>query len=282
MPGKPIPCMNCESEKKEIEKSGAFVVVSCTPLPNQDAVPANRRRCMISWIIRGSASLQSNSRKQDLQTEEKVILPLSSETLKKALPRCTTPDVWVAALNPALEQFDINSKARIASFLAQTGHESGQFNRLVENLNFSAARLVAVWPKRFTSLDFAAKYERNPEKLGNFVYANRIGNGDEASGDGFKYRGRGLIQLTGRSNYEAVSLALGRDFIKSPDDLQLPEFAALSAAWFWESRGLNSLADDETDDNDKEDFIAITKKINGGTAGLKERFDLFQEIERVL
>lgn len=210
------------------------------------------------------------------------MLPISAKTLQLALPKCKNPQVWAEALNPALARFEINSKARIASFLAQTGHESGQFNTLVENLNFSAARMLAVWPKRFPSIAFAAQYERNPEKLGNFVYANRIGNGNEASGDGYKYRGRGLIQITGRSNYAAVSTALGHDFINAPDDLQLPAFAALSSAWYWASRGLNALADDKTDDNDLEDFTTITKRINGGTVGLKERFALFKQIENAL
>lgn len=210
------------------------------------------------------------------------MLPITVKTLQIVLPKCKTPQDWVTALNPALAKFEINSKARIASFLAQTGHESGQFNTLIENLNYSAARLMVVWPKRFPSLAFAMKYERNPEKLANLVYANRIGNGNEASGDGFKYRGRGLIQLTGRSNYVAASTVLGFDLIKRPDDLLTPKIAALSAAWFWASHGLNALADDKTDDNDLEDFATITKIINGGTAGLKERLELFNNIERVL
>ncbi len=109
-----------------------------------------------------------------------------------------------------------------------------------------------------------------------------MGNGTEASGDGFKYRGRGLIQLTGRSNYEEVSEVVGHDFIKAPDDLQLSNYAALAAAWFWASRGLNALADDESNDDDLEDFTTITKKINGGTKGLNERLALFKNILAVL
>lgn len=204
---------------------------------------------------------------------------------QSALQKCQNPQIWLDALNPALAKFEINSKSRIASFLAQTAYESGQFNNLIENLNYRASRLIAVWPKRFPTLAFAQQYEFNPEKLGNFVYANRIGNGNEASGDGFRYKGRGLIQLTGRSNYAAATTALslqGLDLVVNPDDLIKPNIAALSAAWFWASHGLNALADDQTDDNDLEDFKSITLKINGGLAGLKDRFSLFKTIGAAL
>lgn len=207
---------------------------------------------------------------------------ITEKKLQTALPKCKNADKWAAALNAAFDKYEINSKARIASFLAQTGHESGHFNTLVENLNYSASRLVAVWPKRFRDIDFASKYAHNPEKLGNYVYANRIGNDTEESGDGYKYRGRGLIQLTGRSNYSAASKALSVDLINNPDMLLTPEIAAISAGWFWASRGLNELADDETDDNDLEDFTRITKIINGGTSGLNERLRLFKSIELIL
>ena len=209
-------------------------------------------------------------------------MELTPQQLKSALPKCKNPDEWAAALNPAFAKYDINTKARIASFLAQTGHESGHFNTLSENLNYSAARLVAVWPKRFPDIGFASKYEKNPEKLANYVYANRIGNGSEASGDGYKFRGRGLIQLTGRSNYVAASRELALDLVNNPDLLLSPKVAALSAAWFWASHGLNALADDNTGDDDLEDFTLITKKINGGTAGLKERLQLLNSIEAIL
>lgn len=207
---------------------------------------------------------------------------ITLNTLQVSLPNCKNPQQWVDALNLALTEYEINSKARIASFLAQTGHESGQFNRLVENLNYKAARLMAVWPKRFPDLAFASQYELNAEKLANYVYANRIGNGPEASGDGYRYRGRGILQLTGRSNYAAASKVLGHDLLADPDALLTPAIAAMSAAWFWQSHGLNALADDNADDNDIEDFIAITKKINGGTAGLQERLALFKTIAQAL
>lgn len=179
-----------------------------------------------------------------------------------------------------MDKFEINTPARIACFLAQTGHESGQFNTLSESLYYkTAARLVAVWPKRFPNEASAAPYVANQEKLANFVYANRMGNGAVESGDGFRYRGRGLIQITGRSNYADVGRALGIDLINDPDLLLTPNWAAMSAAYFWQGHGLNALADNETNTDDIEDFTAITKKINGGTAGLKERFALFKAIK---
>jgi putative chitinase len=202
--------------------------------------------------------------------------------LKAALPNCKNPELWVDAFIPAFEKYAINSEARIASFLAQTGHESNQFNVLEESLSYSAARLMKVWPKRFPTLSIAQKYEKNSEKLGNYVYANRIGNGPEASGDGYRFRGRGLIQLTGRSNYASASKALGVDLLAHPEKLTDPAVAAMSAAWFWASHGLNELADDRTDDNDLEDFTSITKIINGGTVGLQERFKLFTAAEQAL
>lgn len=120
---------------------------------------------------------------------------LSADALKRVFPLCPDPDAWAKALAPALDRYEINTRDRICSFLAQTGHESGQFRILVESLNYSAARLTKVWPKRFPTLAAAAPYAQNEQKLGSFVYANRLGNGDVGSGDGFRYRGRGLIQL---------------------------------------------------------------------------------------
>jgi len=202
---------------------------------------------------------------------------LTADTLKKAFPLCPDPDAWATALAPALAKYEINTRDRICSFLAQTGHESGQFRNLVESLNYSAARLVKVWPKRFPTLDAATPYAQNEQKLGNFVYANRLGNGDMSSGDGFRYRGRGLIQLTGRSNYAAAGKAIGADLVGNPEFLQQPAYAVLSAAWFWQSHGLNALADD-----DLEDFREITRRINGGLVGVQERFALYKQIEALI
>jgi putative chitinase len=207
---------------------------------------------------------------------------ITENRLRTAFPACKDPGIWAEALSSVLDQYAINTKARQASFLGQIAHESGYFNTMEENLYYSASRLMKVWPKRFPTLGFAQQYEKNPEKLGSYVYANRIGNGSVTSGDGFKFRGRGLIQLTGRSNYASAASILGVDLLGNPELLKQPRVAAMAAAWFWASRGLNELADDKTDDDDLEDFTTITRRINGGTAGLQERFALFKSAEAAL
>jgi putative chitinase len=196
---------------------------------------------------------------------------LNRTRLLAVMPAIVDADTWLSALDGAMDQFAVSSPPRAAAFLAQIAHESNQCRATVENLNYSAAALMRTWPKRFPSASAAAAFERNPRKIANSVYANRMGNGPTSSGDGWRFRGRGLIQLTGRSNYAAVSAALGVDFIADPDALVRPDFAARSAAWFWKSRGLNELADDKTDDDDSEDFRQITKVINGGLTGLSDR-----------
>jgi putative chitinase len=148
--------------------------------------------------------------------------------------------------------------------LGQCAHESANFTALKENLNYSAEGLTKVWPKRFTSLDAAQPYHRNPEKIANKVYADRMGNGDEASGEGFMYRGRGLIQLTGKTNYQLAGDSLDVDFIAEPDLVSTPKYAALTAGWFWDKNNLNELAD-------AQNWTGLTKKINGGTHGLDDR-----------
>ncbi len=198
----------------------------------------------------------------------------TSVSLQNLLPKCKDPDKWVEPLNDICPKYDINSPDRLACFLAQVAHESGSFNTLTENLNFSATRLMAVWPKRFPDMAVAAQYAGNPQKLANYVYANRMGNGDAASGDGYNFRGRGLIQLTGRSNYQRAGQQLNLPLLANPDLLLEPRNAVLSAAWFWASLGLNELADDKTADDDLEDFKLITKRINGGLNGLTERANL--------
>jgi len=207
---------------------------------------------------------------------------LTSEQLAAIMPACPDPNGWTAVLNAAMTQFDITTTPRMAAFLAQLANESGQLKRLVENLNYSAQRLMAVWPTRFPTLDKAKLYERNPEKLANYVYAKRLGNGDETSGDGWRYRGRGVIQLTGRGNYLAAAQAIGQPLVEQPELLEQPGPAALSAAWFWKSHGLNELADDQNDDNDLEDFKTITKRINGGTVGLQDRLAFWDKAKTVL
>jgi len=210
---------------------------------------------------------------------KQVTAMLSAEQLQRIFPNCKAPAAWADALAPAFQKYEIETPDRIASFLAQTGYESGQYNRIEENLNYStAARLTKVWPKRFPDEASAMPYVNNPQGLANLVYANRMGNGDAQSNDGFRYRGRGIIQLTGRSNYDSAGDAMGLNLLETPELLSDPKWAALSAGWYWQSRGLNELADDRTHDDDLEDFARITRRINGGLVGLKDRFALFKQV----
>jgi putative chitinase len=208
---------------------------------------------------------------------------VTSAILRAVFPLCSDPEGWTTALAPALVKYEINSRRRMVSFLAQTGYESGQFNRLEEGLSYSTvARLRKVWPKRFPTDALAAPFVGKAKLLANFVYANRLGNGSASSGDGYKYRGRGIMQLTGKSNYASATKELGVDFLNSPElALTMPN-AAMIAAWFWSSRGLNALADDRTDDDDLEDFRAITIAINGGVTGLQARLALLNELDAKL
>lgn len=172
--------------------------------------------------------------------------------------------VWVDALNETFERFNIVTPAQQASFIGQAAHESGNFKMLVENLNYRAETLMKVWPKRFPTLEFAKQYERDPKKIANSVYANRMGNRDEASGDGFRFRGRGLFQTTGHAGYYHAGQALGEDFVMNPDLVSTPKYAALTAGFFWNTHKLNNFSD-------VEDYKGMTKKINGGFIGLADR-----------
>lgn len=207
---------------------------------------------------------------------------ITEAQLKQIMPTSSNTAVWIKALNEAMERFEINTHHRGAAFLAQIAHESGELGRLVENLNYSAKRLMQVWPSRFSTLAKAQHYERNPEKLANYVYADRLGNGDEASGDGWKFRGRGLIQVTGRGNYQKAAKALGLALEQQPELLEQPGPAALSAAQFWQSHDLNEFADDRNNENDAADFVTISIRINGGRAGLNERKRYWQKAKSVL
>jgi len=153
---------------------------------------------------------------------------------------------------------------RAAAFVAQTAHESGGFNFVKENLNYSAKGLMGTFKKYFPSDDIARQYERKPEKIANRVYANRMGNGPEESGDGYKYCGRGLIQLTGKDNYTRFAADLGISIDETVAYLETPQGAVSSAGWFWDNNNLNSYCD-------KDDFVTLTKRINGGTIGLEDR-----------
>lgn len=173
---------------------------------------------------------------------------------------------WLDLLNKTFEKYEINTPVRQAAFIGQAQHESNNFKSLEEGLNYSASRLMAVWPSRFPSLDVANQYANNPEKLANKVYGGRADLGNTEDGDGYKFHGRGIFQLTGRSNYTVCGLALGKPFAEHPELLLDPENACLSAGWFWNKRGLNSVADDQY-------WELLTKRINGGLNGLQDRID---------
>lgn len=181
-----------------------------------------------------------------------------------------TADKWADAIQATCDKFEINTPERQAGFIAQLAHESGMFKFVKENLNYSDKALLAVFPKYFNAENVQA-YARQPEKIANRVYGNRMGNGNEASGDGFKYCGRGLIQLTGKDNYKRFSDAVGVDFVSNPELVEQPEYACLSAGWFWSVNGLNKLAD-------AKDILGMTKRINGGTIGLDHRTELYNKL----
>lgn len=207
--------------------------------------------------------------------------PLTEQQLLRILPNARpVAGVFVPALNRAMNRYKIDSPVRRAAFLAQVGHESGHLRRLVENLNYSASGLAATWPSRFRGYDgrpneLAARIARRPRDIANVVYADRMGNGPAASDDGWRFRGRGLIQLTGRDNYRACSKGIGQPLEDYPDMLEIPEWAALSAAWYWSRHELSELADAGR-------FEAITRKINGGTHGQAERLALWRTGQGVL
>jgi putative chitinase len=173
---------------------------------------------------------------------------------------------WTEALNKILPDYEIDTPQRVAAFVAQSAHESGNFTALHENLNYRAETLRKVFPKYFTDASAAqiASQPNKAELIANRVYANRMGNGDEASGDGFRYCGRGLIQLTGKSNYQAFAESIETPVEQIPEFLATFEGAIQSACWFWESNNLNQYADSG-------DIVTMTKRINGGTIGLEDR-----------
>jgi putative chitinase len=169
---------------------------------------------------------------------------------------------WFEPLQETFEKYQINTAKRQACFIGQCMHESGGFKHLKENLNYSARALMNTWPSRFPDADTAEKFERQPEKIANKVYSGRMGNTED--GDGAKYIGRGLIQLTGKDNYKAFGDAIGEDLVANPQLLEEPRYAALSAGWFWNKRGLNALAD-------AMDITTLTIRINGGKIGIDDR-----------
>lgn len=182
---------------------------------------------------------------------------------------------WVDPLNETFERFGIVTHNQQAMFIGQCSHECGNFRLLEENLNYKAATLMKLWPRRFPTLEKANEYSGNPRKIANSVYSSRMGNRDENSGDGFRFRGRGIIQLTGHSSYFHCGKALGVDFVANPDLVSSPKYAALSGGWFWSTHNLNSPAD-------ALDYTKVTKIINGGTIGLDDRIKHVQQALAVL
>lgn len=189
---------------------------------------------------------------------------ITQRTLKLILPNNKYIVDWTEALNDYLPEFDIVTDKRIAAFLAQSTHESQDFTRLTENLNYRAESLRRVFPKYFPSITLANQYAFNPQKIANRVYANRMGNGNESSGDGWRYRGRGLFQLTGKYNYQKFSETIDISLSDTIDFLETFQGAVLSSCWFWDSRKLNVYADNS-------DITGMTKIINGGYNGLDDR-----------
>ena len=197
---------------------------------------------------------------------------ITVEQFAHMFPKNKNQQGWTTALVEVLPTYEINTPERIASFLAQCGHESAGFTVLQENLNYSAEGLNKIFHKYFPTLESAQPYARKPEMIANRVYANRMGNGDEQSGEGYRYRGRGPIQLTGKDNYAACSDFLFQDdtLLNDPDMLLDPEYALHSACWFWWKNDLNTFADSA-------DLVTMTKRINGGTIGLDDRIKHYNE-----
>ena len=205
-------------------------------------------------------------------------MELTKEQLKQLLPKNPYIDHWYSALAQLLPDYEINTAQRIAAFIAQCSHESGGFTALQENLNYKPATLRKLFGKYFPTDALAEEYCAKPNKqeaIASRIYANRMGNGDEASGDGYKYRGRGLIQLTGKSNYIAFADSLEISPEEASDYLATFEGAAQSACWFWEANNLNQWAD-------KGDIVTLTKRINGGTIGLEDRIKHYEHALHVL
>jgi len=200
---------------------------------------------------------------------------LTRDQLAKLIPGNQYVDEWYEALSQLLPDYDINTPQRIAAFIAQCAHESGGFKFLKENLNYRAESLMRVWPRYFPNIEIARQYAHKQEKIANRAYANRMGNGNEASGDGWKFCGRGLIQLTGRNNYESFAESIETPVEEIPEYLATFEGAAQSACWFWETNNLNKWAD-------QGEMVTLTKKINGGTLGLEDRIKHYKHALEVL
>lgn len=190
----------------------------------------------------------------------------TAEKLAACITKNKRPQEWYEGLCNQLPQFGIVTPARVAGFISQCQHESADFTTLTENLNYGAKGLMTIFKKYYTTETLAKVHERKPELIANRVYGGRMGNGVESSGDGWKFRGRGLVQLTGRSNYTQCSRDLFGDdcLVDDPDLVTQPEYAILSACWFWHKNKLNDICD-------RGDVVLLSRRINGGTIGLADR-----------
>lgn len=202
-------------------------------------------------------------------------MPITTQQLLQLLPGNPYVDQWCDALNKLLPDYGIDTAQRVAAFIAQCGHESGSFKFLKENLNYRAESLMRTWPRHFPTQDIAAQYARQPERIANRAYANRMGNSDETSGDGWRYAGKGLIQLTGRNNYEAFAHSINMPLEEVPAYLTIFDGAVHSACWFWDTNRLNQFAD-------LGDIDTITRRINGGLHGIDDRRARYNQALSVL
>jgi putative chitinase len=196
-------------------------------------------------------------------------MQITEQQLQQIIGRNEYIEYWCEALNKLLPEYEIDTPHRVAAFIAQCAHESGNFKFLQENLNYKAESLCRVWPRHFPSIEVARQYAHKPEKIANRAYANRMGNGDEASGDGWKYCGRGLIQLTGKSNYKAFADSIETSLEETAKYLHTFEGSIQSGCWFWENNNLNKWAD-------QGDIKTMTKIINGGYLGLEDRIKHYE------
>jgi len=202
-------------------------------------------------------------------------MQITADQLRQLFPNNKYLDDLAECLNDSFDKYEINTVNRAAGFLAQCGHESNGFTVLKENLNYKAEALNKIFHNYFPTVESAQAYAHNPEKIANKIYANRMGNGDETSGDGYKFRGRGAIQLTGRDNYTRFGATLGLDPDSCVADMETLDGGVESAMWFWKNNGLNAICD-------ADDIVHMTKKVNGGTIGLAERTALYNKAKGIL
>ena len=202
-------------------------------------------------------------------------MQITADQLHQLFPQNKYLNDLAEVLSEQFDKYEINTPNRAAGFLAQCGHESNGFTVLKENLNYKAEALNKIFHKYFPTVESANDYAHNPEKIANKIYADRMGNGDEASGDGYKFRGRGAIQLTGRDNYTKFGASIGLDPEACVADMETLDGGVESAMWFWQTNGLNAICD-------ADDIVKMTKRVNGGVIGLAERTQIYNKAKAIL